>query len=80
VQGVEAVYISTNAGATWTLSSPQNGGVIGSGIACSADGRVQTGLRRNEQSLVCLPNGIRESDGVGGEYLNVLRAQRVGLA
>lgn len=40
VQGGEAVYISTNAGATWTLSSPQNGGVIGSGIACSADGRV----------------------------------------
>ncbi len=40
VQGGEAVYLSTNAGATWTLSSPGNGGAVGSSIACSADGRI----------------------------------------
>ncbi len=40
VQGGEAVYISTNAGGSWTLSSPANGGVIGSGIACSVDGKI----------------------------------------
>ena len=34
------VYVSTNAGATWNLSGPPNGLVLGSGIACSADGRV----------------------------------------
>lgn len=40
VQGGEAVYLSTNAGANWTLSSPANGGVVGSPIACSADGKI----------------------------------------
>ncbi len=40
VQGGETVYISTNAGANWTLSSPANGGAVGSSIACSADGRI----------------------------------------
>lgn len=40
VQGGEAVYISTNAGATWTLSSPGNGGALGSSICCSADGKL----------------------------------------
>ena len=40
VQGGEAVYISTNAGADWTLSSPSNGGVLGSSLACSADGSL----------------------------------------
>ena len=40
VQGGEAVYISTNAGATWALRSPSNGGVVGDSIACSADGRI----------------------------------------
>ena len=38
VQGGEAVYTSTNAGANWTLSSPANGGVQGDSIACSGDG------------------------------------------
>ncbi len=40
VQGGEAVYTSTNAGADWTLSSPANGGVQGDSIACSADGGI----------------------------------------
>jgi hypothetical protein len=40
IQGGEAVYISTNAGANWTLSSPANGGVVGSSITCSADGNI----------------------------------------
>jgi hypothetical protein len=40
VQGGEVVYTSTNAGATWTLSSPANGGVQGDSIACSADGNI----------------------------------------
>ncbi len=40
VQGGEAVYISTNAGATWTLSNPGNGGALGSSICCSADGKI----------------------------------------
>ena len=40
VQGGEAVYTSTNAGATWTPSSPSNGAVVGSSITCSADGRI----------------------------------------
>jgi hypothetical protein len=40
VQGGETVYVSTNAGADWTLSSPVNGGVVGSSIACSADART----------------------------------------
>ncbi len=40
MEGGEAVYISTNAGADWTLSSPPNGGVLGSGIDCSADGKI----------------------------------------
>lgn len=35
-----AVYVSTNAGIDWTLSSPPNGFVLGSSIACSADGRI----------------------------------------
>jgi hypothetical protein len=39
-QGGETVYISTNAGGFWTLSSPANGGVVGSSIACSADGKI----------------------------------------
>jgi hypothetical protein len=40
VQGGEAVYTSTNAGATWTLSSLANGGTQGDSIACSADGSI----------------------------------------
>jgi hypothetical protein len=40
VQGGETVYTSTNAGATWTLSSLANGGAQGDSIACSADGSV----------------------------------------
>lgn len=40
IQGGEEVYISTNAGATWTISSPANGGAQGSCIASSADGSV----------------------------------------
>lgn len=40
IQGGAAVYASTNAGANWTPSSPSNGGVVGSGIACSADGNI----------------------------------------
>ncbi len=40
VQGGEAVYLSTNAGADWKLSSPANGGVVGTGIACSANGKT----------------------------------------
>ncbi len=40
VQGGEAVYISTNAGADWILSSLANGGAVGTGIACSADGKI----------------------------------------
>src|SRR5215472_3740668 len=39
-QGGEAVYISTNAGGFWTLSSPGNGGAVGSAIACSADAKI----------------------------------------
>jgi len=40
IQGGQAVYTSTNAGATWTLSSPANGGIQGDSIACSADGNI----------------------------------------
>jgi hypothetical protein len=38
VQGGQVVNTSTIAGATWTLSSPPNGGVQGDSIAFSADG------------------------------------------
>jgi hypothetical protein len=38
-QGGEVVYLSTNAGLNWTLSSPGNG-ALGTGIACSADGKI----------------------------------------
>jgi hypothetical protein len=38
VQNGGAVYTSTNAGATWTLSSPSDRAVMGSSIACSSDG------------------------------------------
>ena len=40
VENGGAVYTSTNAGATWTLSSPANGPVMGSSIASSADGNI----------------------------------------
>ena len=40
VQNGGAVYTSTNAGATWGLSDPAKGPVMGSSITCSADGNV----------------------------------------
>lgn len=40
IQGGQEVYISTNAGATWAVSSPANGGIQGSCIASSADGSI----------------------------------------
>jgi|GEM_PF-1619226 len=40
VENGGAVYTSTNAGATWTLSSPANAAIRGSAIACSADGSI----------------------------------------
>ncbi len=39
IESGAAVYISTNAGANWTLSSPAIG-VVGTGLACSADAKT----------------------------------------
>src|SRR5579862_5260456 len=39
IQNGETVYISTNAGGNWTVSSPANS-AFGSSIACSADGSI----------------------------------------